>query len=113
MNKDEHNFKRYDYGADENFKKYGNIAPPDYDLSLLDFPIAIFSGSQDGFAHPEGVKWTVSQLKKTLIFDHEYYLGHLSFAIGKDMSFMTVDTMAILNHYNGACDEKTKDSLFE
>jgi hypothetical protein len=71
------------------------------------------SGSQDGLANPAGVAWTVEQLKHTIIFDHEYYLGHLSFLFGKDMAFMTVDTMAILNHYNGECDEKTKDSLFE
>jgi hypothetical protein len=42
-----------------------------------------------------------------------YYLGHMSFAIAKDMSWFTVDTMAILNHYNGICDESTIDSKFE
>lgn len=37
----------------------------------------------------------------------------MSFAIAKDMSFFTVDTMAILNHYNEKCDEKTMNSKFE
>jgi len=73
----------------------------------LNFPLAVLSGSKDGMADPEGVAWTVDQLKETIIFDHEYYLGHLSFIIAKDMSFFTVDTMAILNHYNGVCDEST------
>jgi len=73
----------------------------------LNFPLAVLSGSEDGLANPEGIAWTVEQLKDTIIFDHEYYLGHLSFVIGKDMSFMTVDTMAILNHFNDVCDEST------
>jgi len=38
-------FNRYDYGSDElNMNKYNQTTPPDYDLSLLDFPIAIFGG---------------------------------------------------------------------
>jgi hypothetical protein len=107
-------FKRFDHGsAQANIDKYGYATPPDYDLSLLNFPIAIFSGSQDALADPAGVAWTANQLKHTLIFNHEYYMGHMSFVIGKEMSFMTVDTMAILNHYNGVCDESTKESKFE
>ena len=39
-------FRRYDMGsANANIKKYGQSTPPDYDLKLLDFPLAIFSGS--------------------------------------------------------------------
>jgi len=37
----------------------------------------------------------------------------MSFAIAKDMSFFTVDAMAILNHYNDRCDKSTLDSKFE
>jgi len=55
----------------------------------LNFPLAVFSGSKDGLADPEGVAWTVNQLKDTIIFDHEYYMGHLTFIAGKDMSFFT------------------------
>ena len=101
----EMSFKRYDMGsAKANKAKYGQSSPPDYDLKLLNFPLAVFSGSKDLLADPKDVAWTVDQMKDTIIFDHEYYLGHMSFAIAKDMSFFTVDTMAILNHYNGICD---------
>ena len=31
-------------------KKYNQTTPPDYDLSLLDFPIAIFGGKNDVLA---------------------------------------------------------------
>ena len=37
----------------------------------------------------------------------------MSFAIAKDMSWFSVDVMAILNHYNNKCDLNTKNSLFK
>jgi len=52
-------------------------------------------------ADPKDVKWTAGQLKKNLVFNHEYYMGHMTFAIGKEMSFFTVDVMHILNKANG------------
>ena len=52
-------FRRYDYESDAgNMAAYGQKTPPEYDLSLLDFPIGIFSGSEDTLADPEDVKWT-------------------------------------------------------
>ena len=62
-------------------------------------------------ADPTDVLWTLSQLK-TVIFSHEYYLGHMSFAIAKDMSWFDVDVMAILNHYNGKCSMSTINSNY-
>jgi len=59
------------------------------------------------------VKWTVEQLGKNVVFNHEYYLGHMSFAIAKDMSWFDVDVLAILNHYNEKCEESTLSSNFE
>lgn len=107
-------FMRYDYeSAKENKKHYGQATPPEYDLKKLDFPIAMFSGSQDLLADPRDVAWTNEQLKDTVIFKHEYYMGHMSFAIGKDMSFFTVDVMSILNHYNNKCSVETINSKFE
>ena len=100
-------FLRWDYGKEGNMKNYGQASPPAYDLSLLDFPLAILSGSKDKMADPKDVKWTSEQLKNTTIFNHEYYLGHVSFAIAKDMSWFDVDVMAIMNHYNGKCNEST------
>jgi len=34
-----------------------------------------------------------------VIFYNTYYLGHMSFAIGKDMSWFSVDAMHILGQY--------------
>jgi len=63
-------------------------------------------------ADPKDVAWTYQQLKDTVIFFHEYYLGHMSFAIAKSMDWFTVDVMAMVNHYNGKCDPSTINSNF-
>lgn len=52
-----HGFARYDHGDDENMQRYGQKTPPSYDLSKLDFPISIHSGSQDPLADPSDVQW--------------------------------------------------------
>ena len=52
-------FRRYDYeSASANRNHYGVDTPPDYDLSLIDFPLAIMSGSLDDLASPRDVAWT-------------------------------------------------------
>mmetsp|Transcript_35515 Transcript_35515/g.54332 ORF Transcript_35515/g.54332 Transcript_35515/m.54332 type:complete len:452 (+) Transcript_35515:19-1374(+) len=109
MHHKEDTFRRYDLDSKKkNKEKYGQDTPPEYDLSLLDFPIAVFSGSKDLLADPKDVAWTVSQFQPdNVVFNHEYYLGHMSFGIAKDMSWFEVDLMAILNHYNDKCDAKT------
>lgn len=41
-------FRKYDYGnKHDNLKHYGTEVPPDYDLSQVDIPIAIFHGGRD------------------------------------------------------------------
>lgn len=46
MNYGTETFARYDYGSDDaNYNKYGVPSPPNYELSLLKFPIAIFAGT--------------------------------------------------------------------
>lgn len=105
-------FMRYDFGDIKNLETYGSIHPPAYNLGLLDFPIAIFHGDGDKLASPKDVAWTAQQLSKSLIFNHQYHLGHMSFAIAKDMSYWTVDVMAIINHYNAKCDPETANSKF-
>lgn len=104
-------FQRFDFGSTKNKELYGTSTPPEYDLSKIDFPIAIFSGSLDRLADPKDVAWTATKLQHALVYNHQYHLGHMSFAIAKDWSFWT-DAMAIINHYNGKCDPETANSKF-
>ena len=50
-------FLRYDHGKTQNMKKYGQQTPPAYNLTNIDFPIALFSGAEDGLARPDDVEW--------------------------------------------------------
>lgn len=40
-------FKRYDYGADRNLEVYGMAQPPDYDISQITAPVALFACEGD------------------------------------------------------------------
>lgn len=54
-------FYRYDHGSwEDNMLAYNETSPPAYNLSLIHFPIALLSGSQDRFATPADVEWTAS-----------------------------------------------------
>jgi len=52
-------FQRFDYeSASANMAKYGKPSPPDYNMTAIDLPIALFSGSVDELADPKDVAWT-------------------------------------------------------
>lgn len=59
INRKKEVFHRYDYGKNENLKRYGQETPPEYNLANLNFPIAILNGSLDKMADPTDVAWTV------------------------------------------------------
>ena len=39
--------RRYDFGEEKNLQRYGSVAPPDYDFSLINTPFTIHSGRED------------------------------------------------------------------
>lgn len=99
-------FVRYDFGKKENMKRYGQERPPAYNLSAVDFPIAIASGSLDDLANPKDVAWFASQLKKEqLVFNKEYLLAHESFMVAKDMSWFTDELFPVIKKYSGLGDD--------
>lgn len=79
----------------------------------MDFPIAMFGGNYDKLADPQDVAWTHDQIKDTVFFFKTYDLGHMSFAIAKDMSYFTKDVMTVLAKYNDKCTENNLDSNYE
>ena len=40
-------------------------------------------------------------------------MGHDSFAIAKDMTWFSVDVMAVLNYFNDKCSSSTMKSAFD
>lgn len=43
-------FREYDYGAIENYVKYGSTSPPVYNVSTITAPVAVYYASNDYFA---------------------------------------------------------------
>ena len=72
-------FQKYDYGKRENILRYNTPIPPEYNVSKINIPIVLVSGTVDGVATPKDVQWTKQQLSH--VVDHivvEGY-GHTDF----------------------------------
>ena len=93
-------FMMYDYGAEINKIVYNSSEPKEYDIkSIEDFPIALFSGSEDRLANPEDVEWLRKELGencvKNIVYDG---MGHTTFMIAKDMSWFN-DVVELIDMY--------------
>ena len=55
---------------------------------VKDMPMALFVGTGDRLADVQDNKWLRSALGKNLLLYKEYNMGHLSFMIGKDLSYV-------------------------
>jgi pimeloyl-ACP methyl ester carboxylesterase len=61
----------FDFGsASANQKVYGTPTPPNYNLSSVTVPLAIFTGSQDAFADPADVALLKQLLPRAPVFEH-------------------------------------------
>ena len=58
------NFQNFDYGQDENMKRYGTAAPPTYDLENISVPTALFFAQNDWLAGFQDVKKLYMNLPK-------------------------------------------------
>ncbi|CDW82246.1 ab-hydrolase associated lipase region family protein [Stylonychia lemnae] len=95
-------FERFDFGKQENLKRYGQEEPPIIDLTQIQkVPIALFVGAKDELADNIDNRWAKNQLQ-SLIHYSEYSLGHMSFFVAKDASYFTQDVMRLLNQYHPA-----------
>ena len=77
-------FLKYDFGTDENIKRYGVAVPPEYDLTRIkDVPIALFCGLKDRLASAGDYRWLKEQLSvnNTVKYYREFNLGHCGFLI--------------------------------
>lgn len=84
---------KYDFGIKKNYEFYKQATPPAYNLSSIEETCYLFVGSSDKLAVIEDVRELQKSLKKNVY--KEYQLGHLSFMIAKDMSYLR-DAMNII-----------------
>ena len=90
-------FCYFDYGKIPNYKIYGSVEPPEYDLSKIkNIPIILICGEEDKLATPPDVEWLNEQIKENVIyFKIIPKIGHTSFLIGNDISWFE-DVMEII-----------------
>jgi len=55
-------FQEYDFGKDENQKRYGSDYPPEIDIGSFDTPVAMFVGQDDELATPALGQWTKKRI---------------------------------------------------
>lgn len=99
-------FQRFDYGLEENMRRYGSEKPHPYDLSQIrDIPIVLCGGLKDKLTHINDIRWLKEQLDgKSLFSYYEFeYMGHAAFLLNNDITwfnFVLMDIYKIMNNAN-------------
>jgi pimeloyl-ACP methyl ester carboxylesterase len=94
-------FAYFDYGSAKNMEKYGTKTPPEIDLSKIENapPIAMMVGTSDLLGDLKDNEWLKNQLGANVKYFNTYEAGHITFFIGKDVSYMN-DVVDVLDQYN-------------
>ena len=91
----ENEFRKFDFGKQENMVRYGTEVPPSYDLSKISAPVALFVGDKDDLACPADVDYLVTQLPNVIHHEIVDFQGwtHLDFSIGIDADKLIYQTI--------------------
>ena len=96
-------FIKFDYGKEENIKKYGQATPPVYDIRLIkEIPICMLFGSDDHLSDQKDNTWAKEILEKNnVLYKFREYekVGHLTYFIPKDDRHL-VDTLDCVRYFN-------------
>ncbi|XP_017770541.1 PREDICTED: lipase 3-like [Nicrophorus vespilloides] len=89
-------FRQFDYYSDEkNNAMYGQPTPPNYDLSKVKAPVALYYGKNDWLAAVKDVEQLSEELGNVVV-DHliEYeHFNHLDFLWGRDVYDMVYEQL--------------------
>lgn len=62
-------FVRYNFGTEENLKRYNQSTPPEYPLHRIpQIPIAILAGTADILTEVSDVQWLIEKLGSRVVF---------------------------------------------
>lgn len=86
-------FRQYDYGKQKNLKIYNSIEPPDYNISRVTTPLALFWGGNDWLSTRIDVMRLVNELPRQPIFYKVPYkkFNHLDFLVARDVRKLVYD----------------------
>jgi len=90
-------FAKFDYGKEENRRRYGQATAPQYDLSNIRMPVNLLFGEDDQLFDKKDIQKIIDNLTGSSGVQYkEYKAGHMSFFWGKDLTFYYDDLLAIL-----------------
>jgi hypothetical protein len=94
-------FMEWDYGPEENMKRYGHKEARDYDLTAINNQVAMYCGSEDLLSSTENYNWTREKLQegKVLASFKEYPIGHCAFLMPNDRGLFK-DLVDMIEHEN-------------
>ncbi|KAK6637678.1 hypothetical protein RUM44_008100 [Polyplax serrata] len=96
-------FRQYDFGLFKNLQVYGSISPPDYDLTKINVPIALYYGQNDWLAAIEDIRTLQEQLPNVIeVYQVPYTkFNHLDFTFAIDGKFLLYDrVLQVLKRYH-------------
>jgi len=75
-------FQMYDYGSSKNKDRYGQVTPPQYDVSQIEVPTYLFWGDDDWLAPPADVEMLIPKLRNVIGKTFLKKFNHLDFVWG-------------------------------
>lgn len=81
-----HRFRQFDYGFVGNLQRYHQMSPPDYDISNIRAPVAIYYAEADSLSTPKDVYTLLGQLPNVIesyLVPHKKF-NHIDFMWGID-----------------------------
>ena len=77
-------FGQFDWGPEGNLERYHRPQPPQYNLSNVRVPVALFSGGIDALAAPRDVATITAEVPSVVHFDIQQHYAHMDFVWGMD-----------------------------
>lgn len=78
------NLRRFDYGPEENLRKYGSAIAPKFNISEIDVPMKVFFGTADKYYNETDIEDFKSLMKNVPEFETHVFKGwgHITFVLG-------------------------------
>ncbi|KAF2889161.1 hypothetical protein ILUMI_17012, partial [Ignelater luminosus] len=90
----------YDYGEKENLRKYGQPNSPEYNLTKITAPVALYYGANDLFCVPEDVGKTSSMMQNVVVNKRIPDFNHVDILWGIDVVDLVFnDILKLLEKY--------------
>ena len=86
-------FRQFDHGLVDNYRKYGRMTPPDYNLDNVQAKVALHYASDDWLASPQDVEKLGSKLPNVVGMFHVPHtrFNHVDFVWGTNVRTIVYD----------------------